>query len=320
MGNSLDRYSPATAIPQLEKMLKALVKEQSSIKSEISSIEIPETQELYSLDIYATKGNLIQSVVSSTDLEARFYSWDTDITDTADASWFNWTRISGSDEDAVAADAEWNESHGNGKKTITIFEPDVGEQATFVCTVDNNENIHLSVQIVISCNLTLQEDISNAITSAVEQAETILKETLDGDEESEEPTGYVSKSQLGEYDNAIQAQLIKANEGYSVEFTSIKNSLEALSNDVSVQKSYIRLIDGNVYVGKYDDQINTVYTSNGLEIRYGDEVVAIFSSDTLNVKNMYTQNQMTYWNQWATRKGDDVTGKGHNLDFVWIGG
>lgn len=320
MGNSLDRYSPATAIPQLEKMLRALAKEQESIKSEVSSIEIPETQELYSLDIYATKGNLIQSVVSSTDLEARLYSWDTDITDSADASWFNWTRISGSDEDAVAADTEWNESHGNGKKTITVFEPDVGEQATFICTVDNNENIHLSVQIVVSCNLTLQEDISNAITSAVEQAETILNETLNGDEESETPTGYVSKGELGAYDDKIQAQLIKADEGYSVEFQSVRDSLEALNGEISVQKSYIRLIDGNVYVGKYDDQISTVYTSNGLEIRHGDEVVAIFSDDTLSVKNMYTQNQMTYWNQWATRNGDEVTGKGYNLDFVWIGG
>ena len=87
-----------------------------------------------------------------------------------------------------------------------------------------------------------------------------------------------------------------------------------------MQKSYIRLIEGNIYVGSYDNPITTVYTQNGLEIRYGDTVVARFSNEVLEVKNISAENQVAFFDQWAIRKGAYIYGVGYNLNDIWIGG
>lgn len=307
MGNILDRHDPAKAIPQLEKMLKSLEKGQAALKGEVDGIEIPEANELYRVDIYATRGNLIQSVVASTELEARLYSWDTDITETADASWFNWSRVSGD----ATADAEWNASHGNGKKIITVYEQDVGEQSTFLCTVNDNNTMFTEAQIVVSCNLSLQENISDAIDTAIQTAESIVNDKLDG---------YTTAEDLEAYKQLIQSQLIKADEGYAFEFQSFRQTLEDLNGEIELQKSYIRLIEGKIYIGKNDSPITTVYTENGLEIRYGDEVVAKYTNEVLEVTNVSTKNQTSFWGEWAIRKGTHITDKGNNLNIVWIGG
>lgn len=307
MGNILDRHDPAKAIPQLEKMLKSLEKGQAALKGEVDGIEIPEANELYRVDIYATRGNLIQSVVASTELEARLYSWDTDITETADASWFNWSRVSGD----ATADAEWNASHGNGKKSITIYEHDVGEQSTFLCTVSDNNTMFTESQITVSCNLSLQQDISDTVGAAIND---VKNDTAD------ELKKYTSKEDLAEYDYKIQSQLIKADEGYAVEFQTLKQNLDNVNGDIELQKSYIRLIEGKVHIGKSDSPITTVYTDDGLEIRYGDEVIAKYTSEVSEVKNMSTQNQASFWGEWAVRKGARTGGSNNNLNVVWIGG
>lgn len=306
MANILDRHDPAKAIPQLEKMLKALSKEQVNITNKIENIEIGgggAGEQLYRVDIYATRGNLLKSIVASTDLEARLYSWDKDITASADESWFNWTRITGDDED----DAEWNTSHGNGKKILTVMEQDVPEQATFVCTVNNGDNIFTESQIVVSSNYELQQVIEDMTNVAEEVAKDIVG-------------GYVSEEDLRKYDEQIQSTLYKANEGYAFEFETFRRTLEELNGEALLQKSYIRLIEGSIYIGNSESLITTVYTGNGLEIRYGDEAVATYTSEALTVKSVYVENQIAYSGEWATRLGAYIEGVGHNLNDIWIGG
>ena len=75
------------------------------------------------VSIFRDKG---QSAV----LRCRVYSWDNDITDTLDASAFNWRRRSGND----TADAEWDAAH-RGVKSVTVTTEDVTENASFFCEV-----------------------------------------------------------------------------------------------------------------------------------------------------------------------------------------
>ena len=63
-------------------------------------------------------------------VRCKVYSWDKEITDTLDASAFNWHRNSGD----AAADAEWDEAHF-GTKTITVSTEDVTDNASFYCEV-----------------------------------------------------------------------------------------------------------------------------------------------------------------------------------------
>ena len=206
MANKINRHDPATAIPLLEKMLKALEKNQGNIEEEIKNIEqSTPSNNLYRVDIFATRGNFIQSVVDSTDLEARLYSWDNDITKDANEEWFRWTRISGDTE----ADTEWNNSHGIGKKIITVFEQDVISQATFVCTVNDGGDIFTEAQIVVSCDYSLQQDITNAIQDAIDTSTQITENIL---------KGYTTVEDLENYDKLIQSQLLKADEGFAFEF------------------------------------------------------------------------------------------------------
>ena len=63
-------------------------------------------------------------------VRCKVYSWDTEITDTLDASAFVWHRNSGDS----AADAEWDAAHA-GVKTITVSTEDVTDNASFFCEV-----------------------------------------------------------------------------------------------------------------------------------------------------------------------------------------
>ena len=63
-------------------------------------------------------------------VRCKVYSWDKEITDTLDASAFNWHRNSGN----TAADAEWDAAHISAK-TITVSTEDVTDNASFYCEV-----------------------------------------------------------------------------------------------------------------------------------------------------------------------------------------
>ena len=66
-------------------------------------------------------------------MTCKVYSWDVDITDTLDASLFNWKRISNDS----ALDAIWNAMpEHQGIKSITISVNDVVDNSSFTCEVD----------------------------------------------------------------------------------------------------------------------------------------------------------------------------------------
>lgn len=415
LANKLNRHDPATAIPQLEKMISSLSKGQEELKKQIESGggETPET--LYRVDIFALGGTLIESVTDKIDLQARLYSWDVDVTSDSDATWYKWTRDSGDTE----ADAQWNASHGNGKKTLTVYEQDVGEQATFLCTVNNGDTMYVQSQITVFCNLHLQEvllDINGTSTPFLDENGNPTYETHDGDivfhedgvyfilyedgnrvtvsetdvvytdaenheifydgtkyyyydseeNEVEVPSssvwlkehmtitnslrdeifaqadvvlseskemvdnileGYVSAEDLLEYEETINAQFLATESGFAMEFENITEAIGnvggQLQTFITTQETYIRFIDGEIHIGETGENaspVSTVYTQNGLEIRYGDDPVATFKDQLLEVRNIAVDNQIAFFDQWAIRQGAYINGVGYNLNDVWIGG
>ena len=66
-------------------------------------------------------------------MTCKVYSWDIDITNTLDASLFNWKRTSNDSE----LDAIWNAMpEHQGVKSITIGADDVVDNSSFTCEVD----------------------------------------------------------------------------------------------------------------------------------------------------------------------------------------
>lgn len=94
-----------------------------------SRIDEIEEQKMLRLVITSTNGNIFKNGNIQTTLEATVNSWDENITDTLDENQFIWTRVS----DDAAADAEWNQQHFGGSKSIEITKDDVKVRATFFC-------------------------------------------------------------------------------------------------------------------------------------------------------------------------------------------
>lgn len=219
MGNKINRHDPATAIPILEKQISSLNKSQEQIREEIKDIgdsAIP--QSMYLVSIYATRGNLLKGGIDSTVLQASLYSWDINITADTPADYFTWTRNSGN----VNADAEWNAANGKGKKSITVVKEDVGEQSTFLCTVNDNNKLYAQAQIIVSSNYVLEDAVVEIeqIKQAATNAETSAREAKEAAQEAQTK----ADSAVSQMD-AVNAEIDAANK----EVETLKGDLKTLS-------------------------------------------------------------------------------------------
>ena len=88
---------------------------------------------MYDVIIVADGPTAMTEMTDSTTLTCKVYSWDTDVTDTLDASIFSWIRNSND----VEQDEIWNAMpEHQGVKTIVIGVDDINENASFSCEVD----------------------------------------------------------------------------------------------------------------------------------------------------------------------------------------
>ena len=88
---------------------------------------------MYRVEITTEDPTVISTTTDQATMICRVYSWDIDITNTLDASIFNWKRSS-SDS---ASDEIWNAMpEHQGIKSITIDATDVFENSSFTCEVD----------------------------------------------------------------------------------------------------------------------------------------------------------------------------------------
>ena len=88
---------------------------------------------MYRVEIVTEDPTVISTTTDQATMTCKVYSWDTDITDTLDASIFNWKRSSNDSE----SDKIWNAMpEHQGVKFITIDANDVFENSSFTCEVD----------------------------------------------------------------------------------------------------------------------------------------------------------------------------------------
>ncbi len=96
-------------------------------------IEDINSSKMYTVEITTTDSTTISTAADQATLTCKVYSWDSDITDTLNASLFNWKRVS-SDTDS---DIIWNAMpEHQGIKSITIDADDVIDNSSFTCEVD----------------------------------------------------------------------------------------------------------------------------------------------------------------------------------------
>ena len=132
--------------------------------------------------------------------------------------------------------------------------------------------------------------------------------------------GYTTTADLEAYKKEVENLFSVSEEGFSFEFSQLEEKLTAIGNEIVEQEQYIRLVEGEIHIGKSDSPVTTIYANDALEFRYNGQMVARFTNDLLEVRNISVDNQVAFFDQWAIRKGAYVDGVGYNLNDVWIGG
>lgn len=127
-------------------------------------------------------------------------------------------------------------------------------------------------------------------------------------------------SDLETYIKTVENQFTTSSEGFSFDFEQIAGKLAELGSEISVQKQYIRLIEGTIYIGHSDSPITAEFTNDALIFKYNGFSVAKFTNEFLEVRNIAIENQIAFFDQWAIRQGAYVDGVGFNLNDLWIGG
>lgn len=168
-----------------------------------------------------------------------------------------------------------------------------------------------------------------AAKAAYNRAEAVSQELIETSSKilqtSEEVTlgilaGYTKTTDLEAYKKQVE-NLLKVNEeGVSMEFEQMAAKLNELGGEITTQKQYIRFIEGSIYIGHSDSPYSSVYTNDTLEFRYNDQMVARFTNEVLEVRNISVENQVGFFGDWAIRKGAYIDGVGYNLNDMWIGG
>lgn len=134
-GSSIGGYTAS----DLDNMNNAITNTQNKVQENTNTVEKIQTevnninsQKMYRIEITCIGPQILRTKNQTATLSCHVYSWDTEITNTLDASLFNWKRHSdNSDHDEI-----WNNSTiHQGRKTLTISTEDILENANFSCEV-----------------------------------------------------------------------------------------------------------------------------------------------------------------------------------------
>lgn len=207
------------------------------------------------------------------------------------------------------APEETEVSLGDSEYTLTDRTADSDKQTNDIAQkVDKIESDYTTNDKMHSA---IAEELITATSQILQAAEEITIGIL---------AGYTSVSDLETYKQEIENLFAVNKDGFNFEFEQMEEKLGELGNTVNTQSQYIRLIEGAIHIGHSDSPVTAVFDNDALEFRYNGSMVARFTNEVLEVRNISAENQVAFFDQWAIRKGAYVSGKGYNLNDVWIGG
>ena len=127
-GSSIGGYTAS----DLDSMSGSIVSTQNTVQSMKDTVDTIASQKMYRVEIQSSGPMIMNTKNQTATLSCKVYSWDTDITDTLDASLFKWIRTSNNiDQDVI-----WNNNtNHHGRKTLIITTEDITNNANFSCEV-----------------------------------------------------------------------------------------------------------------------------------------------------------------------------------------
>lgn len=292
----------AKVLEQRESFNSELKQEADSIKASVKGL----TDRMEEAELALTEGSLVAKLSSTYATKSTVEGIDQRVTTlTEDLSnvklELTTERILAKVSDVVATKQEVNalqDQYDTLNKSVTEYKAEIDVQKESIASVvDKTEQI--------------EQDLIEKSAEIIETSEQITLEILQG---------YTSTSQLEEYKTKIENLLSVNQEGVDILFRQMEQRLTELGDEIVEQEQYIRLVNGEIHIGKSDSLVTSVYTNHSLEFRYNGQMVARFTNEVLEVRNISSENQVAFFNQWAIRKGAHIEGVGYNLNDIWIGG
>ena len=110
----------------------------------------------------------------------------------------------------------------------------------------------------------------------------------------------------------------------STEVNKQASAIASQGETIEDVRAYMTFNSDGLYVGKSSDAVKTRMSSDAFSIVTGEigseSELAKFTQNALEVRNVETDNEVGFFDDWAIRKGEYISGKGYNLNDVWIGG
>ena len=128
-------------------------------------------------------------------------------------------------------------------------------------------------------NEKVASEIINATSQILQTAENITLGIL---------SGYTTVSDLEEYKNEISNLFKVTQDGFSFEFNQLEERINEVGSTIVEQNQYIRLVNGEIIIGRSDSPIISAYTNDALEFRYNGATVARFTNEVLEVEMVLT--------------------------------
>lgn len=220
----------------------------------------------------------------------------------------------------------------NSFQTMNIFNPQDGD--SFIKVYNNyfeNEKIKVERGNLFTDWTPAPEDVEGQIvnnysilTDQINKQILQLQTTAEG-LIAEAIKTRVSDTEFGNFKEEIQSKLKVQADNLTITFNQIQKGLDEIGGYMANQQLWLRTSIKGLEIGKVDSDITTLYTNDALKFLLKGQVVAQFTNDFLEVRNVAVSGQMRYGSQWATRLGSEIRnsqGKtiGNTLNDVWIGG
>lgn len=205
--------------------------------------------------------------------------------------------------DWIETQPKWQQGKFIWTKQRIIYDDGAEEETKATLAENLNKALENTERVI--------QELENVTSSFVQTAESIVLGIV---------RNYSKTTDLEQLKSEIQNLMTADKNGFNFQFKSLEERLSSIGKTVELQNKWIRLVDGEIHMGRDDSPIDTVYTNESLEFRYNEVAVAKFTNDFLEVRNIAVKNQLKFGDMWAIRPGEYVTGKGYNLNDVWLGG
>ena len=158
-----------------------------------------------------------------------------------------------------------------------------------------------------------KEELADAISKGNDDVINSVKEEMTAaiNESAEEISLEVSTSYATKEELATEAAKIKINSD------NIAANIETIEGIVTS----IKVTDAGVEIGKSDSEIKSVQDNDSYAFidKSGTKILEL-DTKGVNAPSVNISKQLKIGDGWAIRQGEYVSGKGYNLNDVWIGG